>query len=137
MGVSPLRSVCTLASSTSTQVTRWPVSAKQVPATRPTYPLPRFGQGQGMDQESVVGMEAGPLGAQAERADGDGAPHFGLRTCAGARRLARPGGPGKAAAEMDQGPRLSRIAQPQQEPLLFGTFLDAVPAPRESLERGE
>src|SRR4051812_359997 len=40
MGVFPARSAASFASSTSTQVTECPVSAKQVPATRPTYPVP-------------------------------------------------------------------------------------------------
>src|SRR5256885_17186559 len=40
MGVLPARSPASFASSTSTQVTECPVSAKQVPATRPTYPVP-------------------------------------------------------------------------------------------------
>src|SRR3954469_8562627 len=40
MGVFPARSAASFASSTSTQLTECPVSAKQVPATRPTYPVP-------------------------------------------------------------------------------------------------
>src|SRR5438874_502198 len=40
MGVLPARSAASFASSTSTQVTACPVSAKQVPATSPTYPVP-------------------------------------------------------------------------------------------------
>src|SRR5438067_13234589 len=40
MGVLPARSAASFASSTSTQVTACPESAKQVPATSPTYPVP-------------------------------------------------------------------------------------------------
>src|SRR5260370_2584523 len=38
--MSPSRKVFTLASSLSTQVTWWPISAKQTAATSPTYPEP-------------------------------------------------------------------------------------------------
>src|SRR5579863_6939928 len=40
MGTSPCWRAATLASSVSTQTTSFPESAKQVPATRPTYPVP-------------------------------------------------------------------------------------------------
>ncbi len=40
MGTSPLRMRSTLAASMSTQMTWLPVSAKQVPVTKPTYPVP-------------------------------------------------------------------------------------------------
>src|ERR1700689_3499543 len=40
MGTPPSGSVLTLASSLSTHVTRWPISAKQTAATSPTYPDP-------------------------------------------------------------------------------------------------
>src|SRR3970040_1409765 len=40
MGISPRRKAATLASSLSTQTTSLPVSARQAPTTRPTYPVP-------------------------------------------------------------------------------------------------
>ncbi len=40
MGVSPARSWAIFFSSTSTETTLCPESAKQVPATNPTYPVP-------------------------------------------------------------------------------------------------
>src|SRR5438270_12463159 len=40
MGILPARSMRTLASSLSTQITSLPLSAKHAPATRPTYPVP-------------------------------------------------------------------------------------------------
>jgi len=78
------------------------------------------GEHHGLDQESVVGIEAGALGAQAQRADGQRASHLGLGACAGPRRLGRAGRAGKAAAQMDHGARLARIAQLQHQPALLG-----------------
>src|SRR4026207_78953 len=40
MGIRPRRSIRTFASTLSTQMTSLPVSAKQAPTTRPTYPVP-------------------------------------------------------------------------------------------------
>src|SRR5260370_36649278 len=40
MSESPAWSAATLRSSLSTQMTSWPISAKQTAATRPTYPDP-------------------------------------------------------------------------------------------------
>src|SRR4051794_1530847 len=40
MGDWPLRSRAIFSSSTSMQTTEWPESAKQTPATSPTYPVP-------------------------------------------------------------------------------------------------
>src|ERR1700761_9812713 len=40
MVICPLASFCTFPASMSTQITSLPVSAKQVPVTKPTYPVP-------------------------------------------------------------------------------------------------
>src|SRR5687768_17819398 len=40
MGILPRWSIRTLASTLSTQITSLPLSAKQAPATSPTYPVP-------------------------------------------------------------------------------------------------
>src|SRR4051812_31033054 len=40
MGISPRRSISTLRASLSMQITSLPHSAKQVPVTSPTYPVP-------------------------------------------------------------------------------------------------
>src|SRR6478752_6930305 len=40
MGIRPRRSIRTFASTLSTQTTSLPVSARQAPTTRPTYPVP-------------------------------------------------------------------------------------------------
>ena len=39
MGIFPFKSACIFSSLTSIQVTFTPISAKQVPETRPTYPV--------------------------------------------------------------------------------------------------
>ena len=40
MGICPFNNACIFCSLTSTHVTLTPISAKHVPETRPTYPVP-------------------------------------------------------------------------------------------------